>query len=53
MTQLPWTGHDDPEVVIVGDRTDDFLAAITDTRPTLTDAMLDEFNEDIAMRTRL
>ncbi|GFM20320.1 MULTISPECIES: bifunctional 3-(3-hydroxy-phenyl)propionate/3-hydroxycinnamic acid hydroxylase [Mycobacteriaceae] len=21
MTQLPWTGHDDPEVVIVGDRT--------------------------------
>ena len=34
-------------------RTDDFLAAVADTRPTLTDAMLDEFNEDIAMRTRL
>ncbi|GAB3225355.1 ATP-binding protein [Mycolicibacterium hippocampi] len=33
--------------------TDDFLGAIAETRPTLTDAMLDEFNEDIAMRTRL
>lgn len=34
-------------------RTDDFLAAIADTRPTLTDAMLEEFNEDIELRTRL
>jgi transitional endoplasmic reticulum ATPase len=34
-------------------RTDDYLAAIADTRPTLTDAMLNEFEEDIAQRTRL
>jgi GNAT superfamily N-acetyltransferase len=34
-------------------RTDDYLAAIADTRPTLTDAMLAEFEEDIAHRTRL
>lgn len=33
--------------------TDDFLGTIAETRPTLTDAILDEFNEDIAMRTRL
>ncbi len=29
------------------------VAAIADTRPTLTDAMLAEFDEDIAHRTRL
>lgn len=34
-------------------RTDDYLAAIADTRPTLTDAMLIEFEGDIAERTRL
>jgi transitional endoplasmic reticulum ATPase len=34
-------------------RTDDYLTAIADTRPTLTDAMLSEFEEDIALRTRL
>jgi GNAT superfamily N-acetyltransferase len=34
-------------------RTDDYLAAITDTRPTLTDEMVAEFTEDIAERTRL
>ncbi len=34
-------------------RTEDYLAAIADTRPTLTDAMLAEFEEDIAHRTRL
>ena len=34
-------------------RTDDYLSAIADTRPTLTDAMLSEFEEDIALRTRL
>lgn len=33
--------------------TDDYLTAIADTRPTLTDAMLAEFEEDIADRTRL
>jgi hypothetical protein len=33
--------------------TDDYLSAITDTRPTLTEAMLAEFDEDIALRTRL
>ena len=33
--------------------TDDYLSAIADTRPTLTDAMLSEFDEDIALRTRL
>lgn len=34
-------------------RTDDYLAAIADTRPTLTEPMLTEFTEDIAQRTRL
>jgi transitional endoplasmic reticulum ATPase len=34
-------------------RTDDYLAAIADIRPTLTDAMLTEFREDIEQRTRL
>jgi transitional endoplasmic reticulum ATPase len=34
-------------------RTDDYLAAIADTRPTLTDEMVAEFEEDIAQRTRL
>jgi transitional endoplasmic reticulum ATPase len=34
-------------------RTDDYLAAIADTRPTLTDEMVAEFEEDIAERTRL
>jgi hypothetical protein len=29
------------------------LAAIADTRPTLTDEMVAEFEEDIAERTRL
>ncbi|CAN3129185.1 ATP-binding protein [Mycobacterium sp. smrl_JER01] len=33
--------------------TDDYLSAIAETRPTLTDAMLDEFSEDIEVRTRL
>ncbi len=33
--------------------TADFLAAIADTRPTLTDAMLAEFSEDIEQRIRL
>jgi GNAT superfamily N-acetyltransferase len=33
--------------------TDDYLAAIADTRPTLTDEMVAEFEEDIAKRTRL
>ncbi|ABM13864.1 AAA ATPase, central domain protein [Mycolicibacterium vanbaalenii PYR-1] len=33
--------------------TDDYLGAIAETRPTLTDAMLDEFSEDIDVRTRL
>ncbi|WP_460353222.1 ATP-binding protein [Mycobacterium sp. ZZG] len=33
--------------------TADYLAAIAETRPTLTDAMLDEFGEDIDVRTRL
>jgi GNAT superfamily N-acetyltransferase/DNA polymerase III delta prime subunit len=33
--------------------TDDYLEAITETRPTLTEAMLEEFNEDIGIRTRL
>ena len=34
-------------------RTDDYLAAIADTRPTLTDEIVAEFTEDIAERTRL
>ncbi|MBJ7340791.1 bifunctional GNAT family N-acetyltransferase/ATP-binding protein [Mycolicibacterium sp.] len=34
-------------------RTEDYLSAIADTRPTLTDAMLAEFEEDITHRTRL
>ena len=39
--------HDEPA------HTEDYLSAIADTRPTLTEAMLAEFDEDIAMRTRL
>jgi GNAT superfamily N-acetyltransferase len=34
-------------------RTEDYLTAIAETRPTLTDAALTEFNEDIELRTRL
>jgi transitional endoplasmic reticulum ATPase len=34
-------------------RTDDYLTAISDTRPTLTEAALAEFEEDIRLRTRL
>lgn len=34
-------------------RTEDYLTAIADTRPTLTDAMIAEFEEDIGRRTRL
>jgi transitional endoplasmic reticulum ATPase len=34
-------------------RTEEYLSAIVETRPTLTDAMLAEFEEDIAQRTRL
>ena len=33
--------------------TDDYLSAIADIRPTLTADMLAEFEEDIALRTRL
>jgi SpoVK/Ycf46/Vps4 family AAA+-type ATPase len=33
--------------------TDDYLAAIADTRPTLTDEMVADFEKDIATRTRL
>ena len=34
-------------------RAEDYLTAIADTRPTLTEAMIAEFEEDIAHRTRL
>jgi transitional endoplasmic reticulum ATPase len=34
-------------------RTADYLTAIAETRPTLTDAALAEFEEDIGLRTRL
>lgn len=34
-------------------QTDDYLTAIADTRPTLTDEMVAEFTDDIAERTRL
>ena len=34
-------------------RTADYLTAIADTRPTLTDAVLAEFDEDITLHTRL
>lgn len=34
-------------------RTEDYLAAIADTRPTLTEAMLAEFEVDITQCTRL
>ncbi|WP_343600575.1 GNAT family N-acetyltransferase [Mycobacterium sp.] len=34
-------------------RTQDYLTAIAETRPTLTEAMLGEFSEDIELRTRL
>jgi transitional endoplasmic reticulum ATPase len=33
--------------------TKDYLTAIRETRPSLTEAMLDEFSDDIAQRTRL
>jgi GNAT superfamily N-acetyltransferase len=33
--------------------TKDYLTAVQETRPSLTEAMLDEFSEDIAQRTRL
>lgn len=36
-----------------GPATDDYLAAIRETRPTLTRTMVDEFNEDIANIGRL
>ena len=34
-------------------RTTDYLTAICETRPSLTKAMLAEFSDDIAQRTRL
>ncbi|MBO0865759.1 MAG: GNAT family N-acetyltransferase [Mycobacterium sp.] len=34
-------------------RTKDYLTAIGETRPSLTDAVLAEFSDDIALRTRL
>lgn len=34
-------------------RTQDYLTAITETRPSLTEAALAEFSEDIELRTRL
>ena len=34
-------------------RTEDYLKAVADTRPTLTDPMVAEFEEDIELRTRL
>ena len=34
-------------------QTEDCLTAIAQTRPTLTEAALAEFDEDIALRTRL
>ena len=34
-------------------RTDDYLDAVANTRPTLTDEMLAEFNDDIDLRTRM
>lgn len=34
-------------------RTEDYLTAIADTRPTLTDAAIAEFEQDIQLRTRL
>jgi transitional endoplasmic reticulum ATPase len=34
-------------------RTKDYLTAISETRPSLTEATLDEFSEDIQQRTRL
>jgi len=34
-------------------RTKDYLTAIRETRPSLTDAVLAEFSDDIALRTRL
>ncbi len=33
--------------------TEDYLAAIADTRPTLTEAALAEFQQDIEVHTRL
>jgi len=33
--------------------TKDYLTAVHETRPSLTEAMLDEFSDDIAQRTRL
>jgi transitional endoplasmic reticulum ATPase len=34
-------------------RTKDYLTAVHETRPSLTEAMLDDFSDDIAQRTRL
>jgi transitional endoplasmic reticulum ATPase len=34
-------------------RTQDYLTAVSETRPSLTQAVLDEFSDDIALRTRL
>jgi transitional endoplasmic reticulum ATPase len=34
-------------------RTKDYLMAVGETRPSLTQAVLDEFSDDIALRTRL
>jgi transitional endoplasmic reticulum ATPase len=34
-------------------RTKDYLTAVSETRPSLTQAVLDEFSDDIALRTRL
>jgi transitional endoplasmic reticulum ATPase len=42
---------DQPEVR--GPATDDYLAALGETRPTLTKAMVDDFNEDIEAIARL
>jgi transitional endoplasmic reticulum ATPase len=34
-------------------RTKDYLTAVSETRPSLTQAVLDEFSDDIALQTRL
>jgi hypothetical protein len=36
-----------------GPTTDDYLAALAETRPTLTQAIVDEFTQDIAAIARL
>jgi hypothetical protein len=33
--------------------TKDYLTAVSETRPSLTQTVLDEFSDDIALRTRL